>query len=552
MGRFLRACALLLFAVAAPAAAKAPEKPKLVVTLVIDQFAADLFQQYRPTYTGGLKRLADGVAYASGYQSHAATETCPGHSTILSGRHPAATGIVANTWFDRQAGFWLYCVAVKGTDPHARGPQNLRVDTLGAWLKAAEPAARVVSVSGKDRAAIMLAGHKADAVYWWADENGFTSSRFAGPVTPAVVGPLRQYNDALLRGWLQRPPAIWPADLPADCAALERPEHFGDVELSGHMPPDASRGVEGRGNYLLTDAFRDQLHASPLLDQVTLDFAEHLIDADRLGRGPATDLLAISLSATDYIGHRYGKGGPEMCANVHALDRETGAFFAKLDSFGVPYVVVLTADHGSLDAAERRTEHGLDAHRIDGGQFVRDLNKHLREALGIAYDPVEAKDAQELYINASGDAAFHRRIEDVAVAWLEQRPEVHQVLTRAQVIAAAPPPGKPVDQLSMAERFHESFDAGRSGDIFVVLKEHTSPYMPRRPTDAVAGHGSPWDYDRLVPILFWWPGAPREAIARPIETVDIAPTLAAIARVPTPPLDGNCLPEVTDCATASH
>ena len=542
----LHGLAALLLAIAAPAAAGAPEKPKLIVTLVVDQFAADLFQQYRPTYTGGLKRVSQGVTFVNGYQSHAVTETCPGHSTILTGRHPSATGIIGNSWFDRQTGKWLYCVSVKGADAAARGPQNLRVDTLGAWLKEAEPAARVVSVSGKDRAAIMLAGHKADAVYWWADENGFTTSSFAGPTGRAVIRTEQRFNKALLARWKRKPPALWPAD-PASCRVLEQPERFGEVALSGHLPPDASVGVEQGADYLQSDAFRDQLHASPLLDQVTLDFAARLIDSRRLGHGKATDLLAVSLSATDYVGHRYGKGGPEMCANLQALDRGLGAFFAKLDSLHVPYVVVLTADHGSLDAAERRTENGLESYRVDGGAFVRDLNAHLRQVFGLDHDPIAGKDPQELTINGPGDAAFRERLGNEAVAWLQKKPEVDRVLTRQQVIAAAPPVGRSVDHLTMAERFHESFDADRSGDIFVVLHEYTTPSVPRKPTDAVAGHGSPWDYDRLVPILFWWPGVQAEQVSRPIETVDIAPTLAAIAEVPTPPLDGRCLGEIAEC-----
>src|SRR6195952_2312445 len=146
-------------AVAEPARAQ-PAAPKLVVTLVVDQFSAELFERYRASFTGGFKRLSNGVTFVNGYQSHAATETCPGHSTILTGRHPAATGIVANTWFDAKSGSSVYCVSVKGTaDPDARGPQNLRVPTFGEWLKQAQPQARVISISGKDRAAIMMAGH---------------------------------------------------------------------------------------------------------------------------------------------------------------------------------------------------------------------------------------------------------------------------------------------------------------------------------------------------------------------------------------------------------
>src|ERR1700761_2898707 len=141
----------------APAmAAPPPEKPKLIVAISVDQFSSELYRRYLSSYTGGLKTLSGGVSFPVGYQSHAATETCPGHSTILTGMHPAGTGIIANTWFDPKSGSAVYCVGVRGTaDLDARGGQNLRVDTFGDWMKAATPATRVFTVSGKDRAAIM-------------------------------------------------------------------------------------------------------------------------------------------------------------------------------------------------------------------------------------------------------------------------------------------------------------------------------------------------------------------------------------------------------------
>ena len=142
--------------------------PKLVVVISVDQFSANLFSQYRSRYVGGLRTLADqGLVYINGYQTHSGTETCPGHSTILTGAHPARTGIVANSWYDRADASIVYCVSVaEAADPDARGSAKLRVDTLGDWLKAARPGARSVAVSGKDRAAIMMAGHHPDAVYF--------------------------------------------------------------------------------------------------------------------------------------------------------------------------------------------------------------------------------------------------------------------------------------------------------------------------------------------------------------------------------------------------
>lgn len=528
-------------------AAAPPAKPKLIVAISVDQYAASLFERYRPTYTAGMKRMADGLAFANGYQSHAATETCPGHSTILTGRHPSATGIVANTWFDRASGSSVYCVSVRGTaDPEARGPQNLRVDTFGDWLKKAEPGARSVSVSGKDRAAIMLGGHHADAVYWWVDGKGFATSSYAGPATPAVLRPAQAFDAALLAKWKSSPPALWPATVPPACEALEKPYTFGTLAMPGTLPPPASQHVEEGPDFTGRPDFADQLRVSPIFDGVTLDFASRLVDGMKLGRGPATDLLAVSLSTNDYIGHRYGSGGPEMCVQQAALDRDLGTFFARLDALGTPYVLVLTADHGGIDAAER-----IGATRIDTGALVRALNAHLKTSLGIEYEPIVGDDPEQLIVNAPGDAAFHAKIRDLSIAWLKARPEVAHVWTAEEVVAAAPPPGKSPADLTLLERYHESYTPERSGDIAVAYVEKATLGMPVAAGDVVAGHGTPWDYDRRVPILFWWPGIAPASPDTAIETVDIAPTLAAIVGVPAPAVDGRCLDTVTERCPAA-
>ena len=523
------------------AAAPPPVRPKLIVAISVDQLSSELYRRYLPGYTGGLRTLSQGVAFPVGYQSHAATETCPGHSTILSGRHPAATGIVANSWFDTTTGSTLYCVQAPGSsDPNARGPQNLRVTTLGDWIKAAEPGARSYAVSGKDRAAITMGGQHADGVYWWVDGEGFVTSPFAGPATAAVTAPAAAFDKATFAAWQANKPALWPRPSAA-CAALAAPVRFGKIDLSGHVPPDLAAHAEDRATFLQTTDFQDNLRASPLLDATTIAFAERIIADHRLGHGPTTDMLAVSLSANDYVGHRYGNGGPEMCVQQAALDAALGGFVDDLKALGVPVMVMLTADHGGTDAAEREHLHDPKATRLDGAAFVARLNKHLEETLGLSYEPVVGDDPQQLYVNVGPDAALRTRVRDATVAWLGQQSEVHDVFTRDQVAAAIVPPGTQPDRLSFAQRFHESYDPARSGDIAVAYQERTTFGMPRGAGDVVAGHGSPWDYDRQVPILFWWPGATPETRDTPVETVDIAPTLAALAGVKTPTVDGRCV-----------
>ena len=261
-------------------------------------------------------------------------------------------------------------------------------------------------------------------------------------------------------------------------------------------------------------------------------------------RGGATGMLLdlnLPPSQAATIIESFGPGGPEMCVQQAALDATLGGFVADLAALGVPVMVVLTADHGGTDAAEREHVHDPKASRLDGGAFVGRLNKHLEEALGLGYEPVVGDDPQQLYVNVGPDPALRAKVQDATVAWLRQQPEVHDVFTRDAVAAATVPAGTPPDRLTMAQRFHESYDPERSGDIAVAYQERTTFGMPRGPGDVVAGHGSPWDHDRQVPILFWWPDAASAVRDTPIETVDIAPTLAALAGVRTPEVDGRCV-----------
>lgn len=514
-----------------------PKDPKLVVAIAVDQYAWNLFQRYRPTYAGGLKRLADGRVFL-GYQSHASTETCPGHSTLLTGARPSRSGIVANTWYDRETGSNIYCVSVLGVaDPMAKTAAHLKVGTLGDWLRAANPEARVTAVSGKDRAAIMMAGHHPTGVFWWEDGQGFATSKFAGPADKVTLAPARSFNQGLFAVWNKAAPDLWPARPPERCTVLAAPHAFGKLSLSGSVPPESAKDAIRAGNWRGAP-FAAELRASPLFDRLTLEMAAALVQAQGLGRRATPDLLAISLSGTDHVGHRFGAGGAEMCVQQAELDAALGAFFAKLDGLGVPYVVALSADHGGIDAAERI---GPPARRIDPGKVVGGLNAELRARFGFQYDAINGEDPNQLLLGLPPEDNKRRaEVEAAAVTWLKAHPDVADVFTAAQVAAVKPPKGKPPGDLTILERFAYSFDPARSGDLMVNFVQFATIGMPSQTGQSVAGHGSTWDYDRQVPILFWWPGV-ASAEGGPVETVDIAPTLAPFLGVATPDVDGRCV-----------
>ncbi|GAY22498.1 alkaline phosphatase family protein [Sphingobium fuliginis] len=521
-------------ALAQPAATPTPSAPpRLIVAIAIDQFSADLFSEYRQYYSGGLKRLTEqGIVFPRGYQSHAATETCPGHSTILTGSRPSRTGIIANSWFDlrtTRADKLVYCAEDEtqpGTDSenYQASPTHLRVPTLGGRMKAANPATRVVSVAGKDRAAIMMGGPTADQVWWLGGPKGYVS--YKGVATPPLVA---RVNEVMAQRLAEGNPGF---ELPPQCAAKDFPVKAGDrIVGTGRFAREA-------GDY---KAFR----ISPEQDAMTLAFAAAAIENMALGRQAQTDIISIGLSATDYIGHTYGTEGTESCIQVDRLDRELGAFFDRLDKDGIDYAVVLTADHGGHDLPERHRMNAMPMEqRVDRALTPKALSAAVAERTGIMGKTLIWGDgpAGDLYFDRSLTAAQRDRVEAAALALLRAHPQVQTVFTRAE-IAATPSPSGPPESWSLIQEARASFDPQRSGDLLLLLKPRVMSIPEAAVMGSVATHGSPWDTDRRVPILFWRKGLAHFEQPLGVETVDIMPTLAALIELPVPKdqIDGRCL-----------
>jgi predicted AlkP superfamily pyrophosphatase or phosphodiesterase len=535
------AAILALCALAAGARAQPTSAPKLIVAISVDQFSADLFAQYRQHFTGGLRRLSQGVVFPSGFQSHAATETCPGHSTILTGSRPARTGIVANNWYNLDAARPdknVYCAEderVPGSSSanYTASPFHLRVPTLGEHMRQADPRSRAVIVAGKDRAAMMLGG-QAPTQRWYRGGDIFVTDLDLEAAPAAVTEVNRDAREALATARAAMP-------VPAVCAP-----HVREIALEG--------GRRAVGAYLFARAAGDggAFSASPEYDRLVLALARRLRDELRLGQGETTDLLAIGLSATDYVGHIYGTQGAEMCLQVMALDAALGEFFADLDRTGVDYLVMLTADHGGHDVPERiRQQAAPDAARIDPALNSRRVGSGIAQRLGLAIQPLIG-DATfgDLYVSRDLPGDVRRRVLDEAVSAYRAHPQVAAVFTREEILAVPPLSGPP-DAWTLIERTRASYHPERSGDFLVLLRPRVTPIAdPSR--GYTATHGSPWDYDRRVPILFWRRGLTPFEQPLAVETVDILPTLAALIGVTIPggTIDGRCLDLIEGPATS--
>ena len=506
--------------------------PKLIVAISVDQFSSDLFDQYRPSFTGGLARIASGAAFRNGYQSHAASETCPGHSTILTGTHPARNGVVANNWYDQSIARddkLVYCaederVAGSSSSSYTVSPVHLLVPTLGERLKSVRPGSRNVAVAGKDRSALMMSGANVDQRWYWTGDR-FATDRKSG-ATPAKIPEL---NAAIAAALAAPRPAL---EAPPLCEAKSRA-----VAVEG------SDRTVGTGHFARNADDRSAFRNSPELDGATLAMAALLVDDLGLGQRSETDVLSIGLSATDTVGHAYGTQGVEMCLQLLALDREIGDFMAALDARKIDYAIVLTADHGGLDIPERMRVEGGDPHaaRVDPALAPGTMGMKLVNQLGLTgFGLLGEGPSGDIYVDASLSLGQRARMLSAAVAAYRKHPQVEKAFTGAELQATPMPTGSPATWTPI-QRARASYYPGRSGDLVVVLKRAITPISDT--SRSVATHGSLWDYDRRIPILFWhqgMPAAPTDAVA---DTVDIMPTLAAWIDLPVAAgsVDGKCL-----------
>jgi hypothetical protein len=339
---------------------------------------------------------------------------------------------------------------------------------------------------------------------------------------PAAVA---RANAALTTRLAQPQPAM---DLPDFCKPRDRAYTIGSVTVG------SGRFARGAGE---TGKFK----ASPEFDASISALAADLATDMKLGQGAHTDLLIVGESATDYVGHANGTEGTEMCLQMFALDHTLGTLFAALDATGVDYAVVLTADHGGHDIPERNRDHGTpEAARVDAALNAGTIGKAIQAQLKLPFNPLHGGSFGDMYLDPKLTKAQRAAVQAEAVKRFAAHPQVAAVFTKAQ-IAATPMAKTPPETWTLIVRARASFDDHRSGDFVVALKPRITP-IPASVPGAVATHGSFWDYDRRVPILFWRKGMTGFEHPLSIETADIAPTLAGLIHVPVPvAIDGRCI-----------
>jgi arylsulfatase A-like enzyme len=501
----------------------ADPRPTLVVFVTVDQMRSDYFQRFDKQLTGGLRRLFDGGAFfLDGFQDHGITETAPGHASTMSGRFPIHTGIVMNSQGVNDVPDADLIGAP--SDPGA-SPVRFRGTTLTDWMKTKDSRTRVLSVSRKDRGAILPIGRSKAEVYWWTPGYGtFTTSHYYADTLPAWVN---RFNDRHLgqqyagKSWnLLLPDSAYPE--PDSVPAENRGRNF----TFPHLVPDDS-----------TAAARSAA-AFPWMDQMILAMA--LQGVSELGLGNAndrTDMLAVSLSTTDAVGHAYGPDSREMHDQILRLDRALGVFFDSLYKLRDQrrIVVALTGDHGMspLPAIKSTLYPNHDAKVVSLTPAFRAFRSQL-VAAGVDSSAIAMEEAAVVVTNPDAFARVHVDADSAIAAFGAEAMKIPGV-ERADMMAALARMDTVHD--AIARRWLHMFPPNGPVRMVVTLTPFSYWSPGAQPT-----HGSPHDDDAHVPVVFYGDGVKAGKYPGFVRVVDMAPTLAALIGVkPTEPLDGRVL-----------
>jgi predicted AlkP superfamily pyrophosphatase or phosphodiesterase len=510
-------------------------KPRLVIVISIDQMRADYLERFKDTFVGGLKRLTrKGFVFRNTDLNYAPSETGPGHAALSTGSYPCKSGILSNDWIDPSTRKEVYCVedttAEKvGAEGGGFSPKNLELTALGDWLKSASPQSKVFAISAKDRAAILMGGQHPNGAYWYDPHSGhMVTSEYYTQTAPEWV---RSFN---AKNWIQHNvPEAWTTLHPAS-----EYNQFGPDSVDGEMKWNGSTVFP---HPFSEKKINEQILRSPYGDKLVLDFARSALKAEELGRRDVMDLLCVSLSCTDYIGHAFGPNSREMADQMMQLDASLGSFLSDVEQqVGRGEILIaLSADHAVLPLPEytTRIEHKfarriLPQTAINPG--IESLDRSLANEMHTT-DHVIQSDEFLNYPAALKIGVDSLELEGRVKKGLLKIDGVVDVYFRRELLDASVP-----DRPYLQE-FRRGYFAGRGKDFIIRFCENCLVTTSSTGTS----HGSPYDYDTHVPLVFWGTGVHLGFSDQSAHTVDVAPTLARMLGISYPgEVDGNPLSEV--------
>jgi len=539
------------------------ERPvRLVLQITIDQLRSDLIQRYAAGYgeNGFLRLLDKGVYYVNAHHRHANTETVVGHTTLATGTDPAIHGMVANVWLDRITGELNYNVqdpdhplvgegagVDKSTeiDPtqrlattQGRSLRNIRTTTISdEFALSLGPKSKIFGVSVKDRGAITMAGHKGKA-YWFSKAVGrmVTSTYYMNAYPDWVEAWNKKGVPTSYAG------KSWA--LKDDIGSYlfgEADDMPWETDILGYGRVFPHRYGPADGKYFTT-----LLTLSPAGDELVLDFAKALMVAENIGADAVPDYLSISFSSTDYVGHLFGASSLEAEDNMRLLDRTLADLLQYVDDqVGLDQtLVVLSADHSASEVPGYLHSLGIGGEHFNFEDIDRaEAIAALKARFGVAEELIDQFFQPYLYLNRDVITGLGLDLAEVSRAVAE---ELRSFRGIAYAVSSEDLRRGAVARTPVTEAVLANFNEDRSGDIYVVFDPHW--FVAEFDGLSVSGsHGSPWAYDTHVPIIFMGPGIESGRIGRRVDTVDVAPTIAAYLGVRQPSgTRGGVLPEIAD------
>jgi predicted AlkP superfamily pyrophosphatase or phosphodiesterase len=505
-----------------------PPTAKLGILLIIDQMRPDYLTRFRDQFTGGLARLEhQGLLFTNAFHDHAATETAVGHATVATGRFPSHHGIVGNEWYDRELNRTIY--ACEDSSSHilgepkmvGRSPKLLLGQALGDWLKRIRPEAKVYSISLKDRSAIEMGGKKPNGVFWYNRSTGnFITSEYYASAMPAWLDSFNTAREVILpchTGWRTL--------MPDSAYRLSHRDDFpsendGKNITFPHLFDTTSAAPDKK--------YFDAFYGTPFADGLLLSLARSTIRAADLGRDSIPDLLCISCSAADAIGHAYGPNSWEIQDYYLRLDRYLDTFLIFLDSaVGKDnYCIAVSADHAVLPLPEDLVDQGIAARRLSIDTVIwdtRQIGAQIETDLKLGANPI-ADCGYDVLLDYSGSR--QRGLSDpdfqqIVANRLRKLPYIADIFTRDELQSGSGE-GRPY-----FEQFRNSFHPLRGPDLYVRFQEYVLPGKSNFGTS----HGTPYPYDTDIPILFLSRITPAGQNAERVPSVALAPTLARLLGV---------------------
>lgn len=518
------------------------EKPKLVVGIIVDQMRQEYLYRFADRFSeGGFKRMMnEGYMMTNGHYNYAPTVTGPGHASVYTGTTPATHGIISNSWYSRKLNRFLYCAEdstatnVGGSPENGNiSPRNLLSTTVTDELRfATGKRSKVVGVAIKDRGAALPAGHTGDA-YWYDDVNGdFMTSTYYHDSLPDWVTAFnaKKVPDSYLsKTW----ETLFPVETYVNSIA-DNNEFEGLV--AGKTTPTFPYHLDSlraqNGNYGL-------IASTPYGNSMTLDFALAAIEGEKLGKGEVTDFLAVSFSSPDYIGHRFGPASVEVEDNYLRLDKEFERLFNYLDkAYGKgQYLVFLSADHAVADVATYMISQNVPAGNINTNYIHGQLTGYCNAKYGEG-DWILRYTGDQVFLNRP--LADEKKVDFTALQrdladWMLRFNGIKEVYTAADMRSNSYSYGR-------AHLLQMGYNHIASGDLLLVFEPAWMVSGTRGTT-----HGSPFNYDTNVPIMFFGWNVPHGSSSRKVSITDIAPTLSALLKIKYPnAADGQPITEIVD------